>query len=117
MIAESINFIDQSIKMVIEKKFHSFFVLIFCVIQIKNEENITDSKEPDSTTLIKYQYKVYEPDQCLSKVELDTTYHRHNHTSSSLKSDLNTDITHRLLDSLCDENVINQIVSNLIEID
>ncbi|XP_022174308.1 HSPB1-associated protein 1 isoform X1 [Myzus persicae] len=99
MIAESINFIDQSIKM------------------IKNEENITDSKEPDSTTLIKYQYKVYEPDQCLSKVELDTTYHRHNHTSSSLKSDLNTDITHRLLDSLCDENVINQIVSNLIEID
>jgi len=66
---------------------------------------------------MKYQYKTYEPEQCLSKVELDTEYHRHNHTSSSSKSDLNTDISHRLLDSLCNENVINQIVSNLIKID
>jgi len=66
---------------------------------------------------MKYQYRIYEPEQCLSKLELDTTYHRHNHTSSSSKSDLNIDITHKLLDSLCNENVINLIVSNLIKIE
>lgn len=84
---------------------------------MKNDENTADSKEPDSTSPMKYQYKTYEPEQCLSNVEFDTKYHRHNYTSSSLKLDLNTDISHRLLDSLCNENVINQIVSNLIKID
>lgn len=64
---------------------------------------------------MKYQYKTYEPEQCLSKIELDTKYHRLNHTSNSLKSNLSTDISHRLLDSLCNENVINQIVNNLLK--
>lgn len=99
MITESINFIDQSIKM------------------IKNEEDTTESKEQDLTSFIKYQYKTYEPEQCLSKVELDTKYHRHNFHSCSSKSDLNNDFSHRLLDSLCNENVINQIVNNLIKKD
>jgi len=50
-------------------------------------------------------------------VEFDTKYHRHNHTPSSLKPDLNTDISHRLLDSLCNDTVINQIVNSLINKD
>ncbi|KAF0749530.1 HSPB1-associated protein 1, partial [Aphis craccivora] len=99
MTAESINFIDQSIKI------------------IQTEEDATESEEPNSTLLIKYQYKTYEPDQCLSNVELDTKYHRHNHTPSSLKPDLNTDISHRLLDSLCSDTVINEIVNSLIKKD
>uniref|UniRef100_A0A2S2NH44 HSPB1-associated protein 1 n=1 Tax=Schizaphis graminum TaxID=13262 RepID=A0A2S2NH44_SCHGA len=101
MTAESINFIDQSIK----------------IIKTEEDTDTTDSEEPDSTSLIKYQYKTYEPDQCLSKVEFDTKYHRHNHTISSLKPNLNTDISYRLLDSLCNDTVINQIVNSLIKED
>lgn len=50
-------------------------------------------------------------------MEFDTKYHRHNHTPNSLKPDLNTDISYKLLDSLCNDNVINHIVNSLIKKD
>lgn len=48
-------------------------------------------------------------------MDFDTKYHMHNHTPSSLKQDINIDICDRLLDSLSNENVINQIINNLIQ--
>ncbi|VVC24789.1 Hypothetical protein CINCED_3A000347 [Cinara cedri] len=101
MAAESIKFIDQSIKM------------------IETEKETTDSMKLSSTSLLKCQFKMCQPEQSLCKVQFDTKHHRNNHTSSLLESnDTNIEDSHKLLlDALCNENVINQIVCNLINKD
>lgn len=80
------------------------------------ERDITDTiEEFDPTLLSKYQFQTYQPEQSLCKLDFDTKHHRNNHTCSSLKSDVNIDLSNRLLNAICNENVINQIVNNLIE--
>lgn len=74
-----------------------------------------NSIELDSTSSIKYHYKSYQPEHSLCKLEFDTKYHKNNHLPISLKPDLNIDISHQLIDVLCNENVINLIVNNLIK--
>jgi len=74
-------------------------------------------EEHESIQHLKYQYKTYQPEQCLCKVEFDTKYHRNNHISKSLKSDVKIDTSKLLLNAVCNENVINQIVCNLIKKD
>lgn len=59
-------------------------------------------------------FKTYQPEQFLYKVEFDTTHHRKHHKLSSSNPNINDDISHKLLDAICNENVINLIVSNLI---
>lgn len=65
--------------------------------------------------MVNYQYKIHKAEQSLCNVELDAKHHRNNHTTNSSKSDTNA--SHLLLDAFCNENVINQIVSNLIKKD
>lgn len=70
--------------------------------------------EYDSTSFSKCELKTYQPEQSLCKIKCDTKHHRNNHTSSFLKrDDMNDDISHKLLDAFCNENVLKQIISNL----
>lgn len=95
---------------------YEVFEVIFFV-QIKNQDSL-DSIEIDSTSShMKYQYKTYYPEKLLCKLVFDTNYHKNNHSTNFSIPDVKTDISYQLLDALCNENVIDQIVNNLIKTD
>jgi recombinational DNA repair protein RecR len=63
------------------------------------------------------KYEALIPDQHLYRGEFDTVYHRIHHSLTPLSSMSNTDISFKLLDAFCSENVVNEIVKNLLKKD
>ncbi|XP_050434462.1 HSPB1-associated protein 1 isoform X2 [Adelges cooleyi] len=95
-ITESLRFIDQSLN------------------KVNNDAASSTEFNFKIPTPLDYQCTLLKADQLLNSIDVNTKYHSCNHSPKYLESDIPNNIHEQILNSLCDENVMSRVISNLL---
>ncbi|XP_050543797.1 HSPB1-associated protein 1 isoform X2 [Daktulosphaira vitifoliae] len=98
MTAESMKFIEQSLK------------------TIKNEESSSlENMKYIIPSSSDYKFTVLNANQSIKNLQIDTKHHCTNHLPKTIEVNEESDIKEMILNSFCDENVVSQIAINLLK--